>query len=203
MRVGAVLVGDGGHHCPAPWPGATAIRLRPTAGWRSRVQVAPAPPKVEQLVTEHLRRRCHLDLRRIALVVSFVSGATSLGYQSLWTRLLASGSGGSSYVFSVILVFFLSGLALGALIVGLVSRRAFDAVAWLGRIQLLIAALAALGTLLRSQGSSSRIARDRPLAAGRRSQRRRPSGSLCRLPRRLAATDDAHVGSDSRGCCSG
>ena len=134
--------------------------------------------------------------RRIALVVSFVSGATSLGYQSLWTRLLASGSGSSSYVFSVILVFFLSGLALGALIVGLVSRRAFDTVAWLGRIQFLIAAFAALGTIAigsellpGSPGvglwplivlpTATAIGLSLPLAA------------------RLAGTDDAHVGTDS------
>ena len=43
-------------------------------------------------------------VRRVALVMSFISGLTSLGYQTLWTRLLSSGTGGSSYVFSSILV---------------------------------------------------------------------------------------------------
>ena len=44
-------------------------------------------------------------------------GLTSLGYQTLWTRLLSSGTGSVSYVFSAILVFFLIGLALGPFIV--------------------------------------------------------------------------------------
>ena len=32
--------------------------------------------------------------------VAFVSGLTSLGYQVLWTRLLSSGTGNSTYVFT-------------------------------------------------------------------------------------------------------
>jgi spermidine synthase len=51
---------------------------------------------------------------RLALIVAFVSGLTSLGYQTLWTRLLSSGTGNSTYVFTAILTFFLIGLALGA-----------------------------------------------------------------------------------------
>lgn len=137
-----------------------------------------------------------VSLRRVALVVSFVSGATSLGYQSLWTRLLASGSGSSSYVFSGILVFFLGGLALGALIVGLVSRRAFDAVAWLGRIQFLIAAFAALGTIAigREQLPGSPGLLLWPLVVLPTAT---AIGLSLPLAARLAATDDAHVGADS------
>jgi spermidine synthase len=51
---------------------------------------------------------------RLALIVAYVSGLTSLGYQVLWTRLLASGTGNSTYVFTIILAMFLIGLALGA-----------------------------------------------------------------------------------------
>ena len=43
-----------------------------------------------------------------------MSGLTSLGYQVLWVRLLASGTGDSTYVFTTILAIFLIGLALGA-----------------------------------------------------------------------------------------
>ena len=39
----------------------------------------------------------------LALVLAFVSGLTSLGYQVLWTRLLSSGTGNSTYVFTMIL----------------------------------------------------------------------------------------------------
>ncbi|HEY7131774.1 MAG TPA: fused MFS/spermidine synthase, partial [Candidatus Limnocylindrales bacterium] len=51
----------------------------------------------------------------LALLVAFVSGLTSLGYQTLWNRLLSSGTGNSTYVFSSILTIFLTGLVLGAI----------------------------------------------------------------------------------------
>ena len=88
------------------------------------------------------------DVRRLALAVAFVSGLTSLGYQTLWTRLLSSGTGSVSYVFSAILVFFLLGLALGPPIVYVGSRRDIPTLPWLGAAQLLVAALAAVGTVL-------------------------------------------------------
>jgi spermidine synthase len=89
-----------------------------------------------------------VDLRRVAVVMSFVSGLTSLGYQTLWTRLLSSGTGGSSYVFSAILVFFLMGLAIGPFIVEIAARRGMDTLDWLARTQVLIGVLATAGTLL-------------------------------------------------------
>ena len=88
------------------------------------------------------------EIRRLALAVAFVSGLTSLGYQTLWTRLLSSGTGSVSYVFSAILVFFLIGLALGPLIVAAGTRRGIPTLPWLGATQLLIAVLAAVGTVL-------------------------------------------------------
>ena len=50
----------------------------------------------------------------LALALAFVSGLTSLGYQVLWTRLLSSGTGNSTYVFTMILGLFLVGIAIGA-----------------------------------------------------------------------------------------
>jgi spermidine synthase len=52
----------------------------------------------------------------LAIAVAFVSGLTSLGYQSLWNRLLASGTGGSTYVFTMILGVFLIGITIGAVL---------------------------------------------------------------------------------------
>ena len=43
-----------------------------------------------------------------------MSGLTSLGYQVLWTRLLSSGTGNSTYVFTLILGMFLIGITIGA-----------------------------------------------------------------------------------------
>ena len=37
---------------------------------------------------------------RLALLIAFISGLTSLGYQVTWTRLLASGTGNTTYVFT-------------------------------------------------------------------------------------------------------
>src|SRR5258708_35414882 len=81
----------------------------------SQTRTAPAP-----------RVPVALDLSprlRLALVVGFVSGLTSLGYQVLWTRLLASGTGNSTYVFTMILAIFLIGLALGAAVFTIFRTR--------------------------------------------------------------------------------
>ncbi len=90
------------------------------------------------------------QIHRIAIAVAFVSGATSLGYQLLWTRLLASGSGNSTYVFTLILSIFLVGIAFGAWVITRSTRRSVNAVATLGAIQLLIAAIVVVGTVLLS-----------------------------------------------------
>jgi spermidine synthase len=135
------------------------------------------------------------DVRRLALAVAFVSGLTSLGYQTLWTRLLSSGTGSVSYVFSAILVFFLIGLALGPLIVAVGARRGIPTLPWLGATQLLIAALAAVGTVLIAWrpfdlpvGTSWALVVV-PTATA--------IGLSLPLAARLVLSDDAHVGRDT------
>jgi spermidine synthase len=135
------------------------------------------------------------DVRRLALAVAFVSGLTSLGYQTLWTRLLSSGTGSVSYVFSAILVFFLIGLALGPLIVAIGARRGIPTLPWLGATQLLIAALAAVGTVLIAWrpfdlpvGTSWALVVV-PTATA--------IGLSLPLAARLVLSDDAHVGRDT------
>jgi spermidine synthase len=81
----------------------------------------------------------------LALVVAFVSGLTSLGYQVLWTRLLSSGTGGSTYVFTVILGVFLTGIAIGALLFTLVGRRLSNPILLLAASQIAVAMLVMLG----------------------------------------------------------
>ncbi|HZM73600.1 MAG TPA: fused MFS/spermidine synthase [Candidatus Polarisedimenticolia bacterium] len=95
------------------------------------------------------------SLGRLPLVVAFVSGLTSLGYQLLWTRLLASGSGNTTYIFTTILVLFLIGIAAGA---AFVARRVARGGAWsgaaaierLGVIQVVIAAIVLSGLFVLS-----------------------------------------------------
>jgi spermidine synthase len=84
----------------------------------------------------------------LALVVAFVSGLTSLGYQVLWTRLLASGTGNSTYVFTMILAVFLTGIAIGAVIFSIVRPRIRRPVLVLAGAQLAVALLALLGLVL-------------------------------------------------------
>jgi spermidine synthase len=119
-----------------------------TTGMGSIMPATPDPPAVLRPQDGLATVADPFDLRRVAVVMSFVSGLTSLGYQTLWTRLLASGTGGSSYVFSAILVFFLMGLAIGPLIVEIAARRGMDTLGWLARTQVLVGVLATAGTLL-------------------------------------------------------
>ena len=79
------------------------------------------------------------------MTVAFISGLTSLGYQVLWTRLLASGTGNTTYVFTVILAIFLIGLAFGALLFNVIRPRIGDPIRLLAVAQILIAALVVAG----------------------------------------------------------
>ena len=81
------------------------------------------------------------DRTRLALGIAFVSGLTSLGYQVLWTRLLASGTGNTTYVFTIILALFLAGLAIGALLFTLIRSRIGDPTRLLAFAQVLVGAL--------------------------------------------------------------
>jgi len=79
----------------------------------------PVAPVAHERVATAQPARDDADARsaarpRLALGLAFVSGLTSLGYQVLWTRLLSSGTGNSTYVFTLILGTFLIGIALGA-----------------------------------------------------------------------------------------
>ena len=93
--------------------------------------------------------------RSLPLIVAFVSGLTSLGYQVLWTRLLSSGSGNTTYVFTAILTVFLIGIATGA---AFVARRLGRGEGFLGRatigrlgvVQLLVAGIVLSGLIILS-----------------------------------------------------
>jgi spermidine synthase len=111
---------------------------------------APAEREATRSVTAAVA-----SLGALPLLVAFVSGLTSLGYQLLWTRLLASGSGNTTYIFTTILVLFLIGIAGGA---AFVARRFSGKDAWsgesavgrLGVIQVVIAAIVIAGLVVLS-----------------------------------------------------
>jgi spermidine synthase len=84
----------------------------------------------------------------LPLVVAFISGLTSLGYQVTWTRLLASGTGGLTYVFTVILALFLIGIAVGAALFTVIRPRIKDPVRLLALSQVAVAVLSVAGLIL-------------------------------------------------------
>jgi len=62
--------------------------------------------------------------RRVAIVLCLVfSGLTALIYQIIWTRLLGLIVGPTTYSFTIVLVIFISGLALGSMIFGYFADR--------------------------------------------------------------------------------
>ena len=78
---------------PLPWSSPQSARHRPAG---------------------HSVSRAEIDAPGSGSSWPSLSGLTSLGYQTLWTRLLASGTGNLTYVFTLILVCFLVGIAFGA-----------------------------------------------------------------------------------------
>jgi spermidine synthase len=84
----------------------------------------------------------------LALVIAFLSGLTSLGYQVTWTRLLTSGTGGYTYVFTAVLALFLAGIAIGAVLFTWLRPRIRSPLRVLAGSQVAVAVLAILGLLL-------------------------------------------------------
>ena len=103
---------------------------------------ASVPPSVDAAA---LRRLPVATTMRLPLVVAFVSGLTSLGYQVTWTRLLSSGTGGFTYVFTAVLALFLIGIAVGAFLYSGFRLRITNPVRVLVWTQLAVAVLAVVG----------------------------------------------------------
>jgi len=115
------------------------------AFWLARGESTPAPGSVlRDRGTEPFRD----TIRWLPLIVVFVSGLTSLGYQVTWMRLLSSGTGGFTYVFTIILALFLTGIALGAATFNATRPRIKDPVRLLALSQIALAALSVAGLIL-------------------------------------------------------
>jgi spermidine synthase len=79
------------------------------------------------------------------LLVFFSSGFAALSLEVNWTRVLAYVVGSHGYAFGIILAAFLSGIALGSVLLSRVADRLAHPLKWLGVSQLMIA-MTALGT---------------------------------------------------------
>jgi spermidine synthase len=106
------------------------------------VSTVPRRPvsKASPVVTA-AAERSHMSRPRLALIVAFVSGLTSLGYQTLWNRILSSGTGSTNYIFTAILVFFLAGIAIGSFVFSRRLSRSRQPVALLGLAEIALALL--------------------------------------------------------------
>ena len=133
--------------------------------------------------------------RQIALAAAFVSGLTSLGYQVLWTRLISSGTGSTTYVFTLILAFFLIGIAFGALVITSrpPDRRLVTSALGLG--QVVIGSLAALGAVLVGGAALPLGFSDKVLLVVIPTTL--AIGLALPLASRLVGTSDRHVGRDA------
>jgi spermidine synthase len=137
LRIGAVCSAIAG--LVALWLARAADRQQPEPVTSSPQAPSPTP------MSPAARRA---PFPWLPLVVAFVSGLTSLGYQVTWTRLLASGTGGLTYVFTVILALFLIGIAVGAAIFNVIRGRIGDPVRFLAWTQFAVAILAMAGLVL-------------------------------------------------------
>ncbi len=152
---GALRVGAGARSWPASSPcGCPEGRPRrprprlapPTSADADRsATTAPAATEPETAAPTRPTRGPTSARVGLALGLAFLSGLTSLAYQVTWTRLLASGTGNTTYVFTVILAVFLTGIAIGALLFNLLRSRLRDPVRWLAVTQIGVAILVMLG----------------------------------------------------------
>ncbi|MDH3206089.1 MAG: fused MFS/spermidine synthase [Gemmatimonadota bacterium] len=76
----------------------------------------------------------------LVLVTIGLSGATALGAEVVWTRLMSLNFGGTTYTFSLILASFLFGIGIGSAVGSVMARYVRDARQALGWAQLLVVA---------------------------------------------------------------
>jgi spermidine synthase len=110
-----------------------------------------ATPRGDLSLPEGLRNVCPLKL---VLLGIGVSGFCALGYEVLWSRILTIVVGASVYSFTTMLVAFLTGIALGSGMYGLVPKvfKLKDkgikrSISWFGLVQVIIGVSALIVTV--------------------------------------------------------
>src|SRR5262249_32795405 len=108
-------------------PGASATHSQD--GFRMSVQAASLGPQV--------RKSAGLATRLVGALF-FFSGASSLIFETLFTRLLSYTFGNTAYAASTVLAAFLGGLALGAYVIGRFADRVRPSLLLYGSLELVI-----------------------------------------------------------------
>lgn len=131
LAAGFILVPSLGLRFTMITTGSANVLLGMAAAAVGLLGVRPAPPAGEQsggppgksAASGPARRTPELWLIYAAIAIS---GSTSMVYEIVWIRIFAITLGSSTYSFTLMLAAFISGLALGSLVVGLVPalRRA-------------------------------------------------------------------------------
>ena len=117
---------------------AVTVNLAVGAASFALAQRAPAP--AESGAAPSVPRRSSLWARHWPVYITIaLSGASALGAEVVWTRLMAMLLGSTVYVFSIILAVFLTGLALGSGVGAAMVPRVRPQLA-LGWCQILLAA---------------------------------------------------------------
>jgi spermidine synthase len=108
-------------------------------------------PRTDDIVTEEETPERPAVVRG-ALLIFFVSGFCAMAYEVLWTKLLGLVVGPTTYSFTIVLVTFIVGLALGNLYFGRMADRTRNPMVLLIATQLAAALLALLVSQLLGNG---------------------------------------------------
>ncbi len=80
-------------------------------------------PSKRKYVGEHLEKLAGKPWRAVFVGALLLSGASALGYEVVWTRILILIIGSSTYAFSLTVGMFILGTSLGSLYMGGRVRR--------------------------------------------------------------------------------
>ena len=131
-----------GHYGATTTAAALNVGTGLMALWLGRHAFRPADAVIKTLNERKdntRRRRRQRMTQRLVFYGLGLSGFCALAYQVLWTRLLILVVDNSIYSFSLILMVFLAGIALGSLTVPLFVRRTSQMVPLFGALQIGIA----------------------------------------------------------------
>src|SRR4051812_3622755 len=102
----------------------------------------PPSPVHRPPFTDHRRRTT--DVNALLTLVFVVSGAAGLIYESIWSRYLSLLVGHSAYAQIIVLVIFLGGMSLGALLVGKRSERLRRPLLWYASVEAFVGVIGLL-----------------------------------------------------------
>ncbi len=101
---------------------AVLIKMRglydPDSDEEPAYEPPPEPPENELQLKQHLRRGPVF----FCAVAIFFTGALSMLYEVVWTRMLTLVVGSSTYAFTIVLSLFLLGLAIGSILYGFLYK---------------------------------------------------------------------------------